>query len=102
MSAKSRVPNSSKKNIFTVDGYTSDTVDSLEGKNLLVDPLKIDGFAQQVAWLSKLTMPNEDITCKLDTGAEANVLPTQIGCQTTNPTNCYLTNSIWWFSHQPH
>ena len=75
MSAKSRVPNFSKKNVFTVGDYSSDT-DSLEGENLLVDPLQIDGLAQQVAWLSKLTMPNGDITCKLDTGAEANVLPT--------------------------
>ena len=75
MSAKSRVPNFSKKNVFTVDDYSSDT-DSLEGENLLVDPLQIDGLAQQVAWLSKLTTPNGDITCKLDTGAEANVLPT--------------------------
>ena len=76
--------------MFTVDGYNSDT-DSLEGKNLLVDPLKIDGLAQQVGRLSKLTTPNGDITCKLDTGAEANVLPTTAVRPPLQPTKTRLT-----------
>ena len=75
---KPRVPNSTKRNVFTVDDQNSGTLVSEsqeEGENLLVDPLKIDGMVQHIAWMSKLLTPNGDITCKLDTGAEANVLP---------------------------
>lgn len=76
--AKPKVPNSNaKKNVFTVDGQNCDMSDSQEeGENLLVDPLRIDGLAQHTAWMSKLFTSNGDIMCKLDTGAEANVLPT--------------------------
>ena len=76
--ANRRVPNSTKKNVFTIDGQSPDTSDSdlqEEGENLLVDLLKIDGLAQHAAWMSKLLTSNGDIVCKLDTGAEANVLP---------------------------
>ena len=64
--------------MFTVDDQNSGTLVSEsqeEGENLLVDPLKIDGIVQHITWMSKLLTPNGDITCKLDTGAEANVLP---------------------------
>ena len=42
---------------------------------VIVDPLQIDSLVEHAAWLSKLTTPNGYITCKLDTGAEASVLP---------------------------
>ena len=76
ISPKPPMSNSHKKNVFTVDDHGSDTSASDDGDNLLVDPLQIDGLAEHAAWLSKLTTPNGYITCKLDTGAEASVLPT--------------------------
>ena len=43
--------------------------------SLLIDPLSIDGLTQHSPWLSTVTTTNGNITCKLDTGAEASVLP---------------------------
>jgi len=36
-----KMPNSHKKNVFTLDGENSDMSDSQEGGGLLVDPLKL-------------------------------------------------------------
>ena len=76
--AKSKLPSSRNKNVFTVDGHASDSDSSVshDSNNLFIDPLKIDGLGEHAAWLSTITTPNGNIICKLDTGAEASVLPT--------------------------
>ena len=79
IAVKPKVPNSSaKKTVFTVDGENSDMSDSQESKNLLIDPLRIDRLAHHKAWMSRLLTPYGDIMYKLDTGAEANVLPVTV------------------------
>ena len=59
-------------------GENSDMSDSQESKNLLIDPLRIDRLAHHKAWMSRLLTPYGDIMYKLDTGAEANVLPVTV------------------------
>ena len=78
---KTSVPKSttqSKKRILAVTDYSSpihSDASSESESSLLIDPLSIDGLTQQSAWLSTVTTTNGNITCKLDMGAEASVLP---------------------------
>ena len=42
---------------------------------LLIDPLRVDDVTEHSAWLFTVTTTNGNVTCKLDTGAEASILP---------------------------
>jgi len=44
---------------------------------LYMDPLQINGLAGQ-SWLSTISTSSSDMTFKLDTGAEASVIPTKL------------------------
>ena len=68
---KSQVPHSKK--VFTFEDPQLHTSDN--DSNLLIDPIRIDGLMKPSAWLSTLCTPQGNITLKLDTGAEANILP---------------------------
>ena len=78
---KTSVPKSttqSKKRILAVTDYSSQIhsdASSESESSLLIDPLSIDGLTQHSAWLSTVTTTNGNIMCKLDTGAEASILP---------------------------
>ena len=68
---KSQVPQSKK--VFTLEDPELHASDS--DSNLLIDPIRIDGLMKPSAWLSTFCTPLGNITLKLDTGAEANILP---------------------------
>ena len=62
-------------------------------------PLKIDGIEKPTVWLSTVETQGRNITFKLDTGAEANVIPIEVFNQLTNrpkvqPTKTKLTAYI--------
>ena len=61
------------KRVFTLEDSESLSTDN-ESK-LLIDPIRIDGLTKPSAWLSTLSTLQGNITLKLDTGAEANILP---------------------------
>ena len=61
------------KKVFTLEDSESLSTDS--ESNLLIDPIRIDGLTNPSAWLSTLSTLQGNITLKLDTGAEANILP---------------------------
>ena len=89
---KSQVAHS--KNVFTLED--SELHSSDNESNLLIDPIRIDGLTKPSAWLSTLSTPQGNITLKLDTGAEANILPTAtynkfIIKPPLQPTNVKLT-----------
>ena len=59
-------------------------------------PLRIDGIEKPTVWLSTVETKGGNITFKLDTGAEANVIPIEVFNQLTNrpkvhPTKTKLT-----------
>ena len=61
------------KKVFTLEDSESLSTDN--ESNLLIDPIRIDGLTKPSAWLSTLSTWQGNITLKLDTGAEANILP---------------------------
>ena len=61
------------KKVFTLEDSESLSTDN--ESNLLIDPIRIDGLTKPSAWLSTLSTLQGNITLKLDTGAEANILP---------------------------
>ena len=66
-----------KENLAVTD-YSSPTHSDTSSENestLLIDPLRVDGVTEHSAWLSTVTTTNGNVTCKLDTGAEASILP---------------------------
>ena len=93
------LPQEPKKRIHTVAGHSSPARSDASSDNestLLFDPLKVHDLTQHSAWLSTLTTTNGNITCKLDTGAEASVLPTSVYNQLPikpqlKPTNINLS-----------
>ena len=67
-----------------------------ESYTLGMYPLKINGIEKQTAWLSTVKTQSGKVTFKLDTGAEANVIPIEVFNQLTNtpqvqPTKTKLT-----------
>ena len=67
-----------------------------ESYTLGMYPLKINGIEKQTAWLSTVRTQSGKVTFKLDTGAEANVIPIEVFNQLTNtpqvqPTKTKLT-----------
>ena len=59
-------------------------------------PLRIDGIEKPTVWLSTVETQGGNITFKLDTEAEANVIPIEVFNQLTNrpevqPTKTKLT-----------
>ena len=77
-SALNPLPQEPKKRIHTVEGHSSPPHSDISSENestLLIDPLKVHDLTQHSAWLSTVATTNGNITCKLDTGAEASVLP---------------------------
>ena len=72
------LPLDAKKKVFFVTDQNSPTHSDTSSENettLLIDPLKVHDLVQHSPWLSRLVTTLGNITCKLDTGAEANVLP---------------------------
>jgi len=65
----------SKKKIHVVDDQESD--ESENEPTLYMDPLQINGLAEE-SWLSTISTSSGDMTFKLDTGAEASVIPTKL------------------------
>ena len=66
------------KKVFVVTDQNSPTHSDASSENettLLIDPLEVHDLVQHSPWLSTLVTTLGNITCKLDTGAEANVLP---------------------------
>ena len=61
------------KKVFTLEDSESLATDN--ESNLLIDPIRIDGLTKPSAWLSTLSTLQGNITLKLDTGAEVNILP---------------------------
>ena len=61
------------KKVFTLEDSESLSTDN--ESNLLIDPIRINGLTKPSAWLSTLSTLQGNITLKLDTGAEANILP---------------------------
>ena len=53
----------------------SESLSTKNESNLLIDPIRIDGLTKPSAWLSTLSTLQGNIILKLDTGAEANILP---------------------------
>lgn len=51
---------------------------------LFIDPLRIEGITKQSAWLPTVTTECGNVTFKLDTGAEASVMPAQVFGQLLN------------------
>ena len=51
---------------------------------LYIEPLRIEGLEKQSAWLSTVNTECGKVTFKLDTGAEASVIPTQVFNQLLN------------------
>ena len=51
---------------------------------LYIEPLRIEGLEKQSAWLSAVNTECGKVTFKLDTGAEASVIPTQVFNQLLN------------------
>ena len=49
-----------------------------------MDPLRIDGIEKPMQWLSTVKTQSGKFTFKLDTGAEANVIPVEVLNQLTN------------------
>ena len=67
-----------KKKVFTATDHSLPTHLDASSENettLLIDPLEVYDLVQHSPWLSTLGTTLGNITCKLDTGAEANVLP---------------------------
>ena len=60
------------KQVSTVEDFELNTSDS--ECTLVIDPIRIDGLKKPSAWISTIATPQGDITLKLDTGAEANIL----------------------------
>ena len=61
-----------------VKGHSSPAHSDISSENestLLIDPLKVHDLTHHSAWLSTVATTNGNITCKLDTDAEASVLP---------------------------
>ena len=68
-----------------IEESESESETSDEGStSLFIDPLRIEGIAKQSAWLSTVTTGCGNVTFKLDTGAEASVIPAQIFGQLLN------------------
>ena len=87
-----KVQQQTKKKIHVVDDFN---YDSDNESTLSLDPLQIDGLAEQ-SWFSTISTSNGDMTFKLDTGAEANVIPTRLYKKmkvkpVLKPTNVRLT-----------
>ena len=73
------------------ESYSSD-----DNYTLGMDPLRIDGLEKPMQWLSTVKTQSGKVTFKLDTGAEANVIPVEVFNQLTNtptvqPTKTKLT-----------
>ena len=72
------LPLDAKKKVFVVTDQNPPTHSDASSENettLLIDPLEVHDLVQHSPWLSTLVTTLDNITCKLDTGAEANVLP---------------------------
>ena len=54
-------------------------------------PLRIDGIEKLTVWISTVETQGGNITFKLDTGAEPNVIPIEIFNQLTNRPNVQPT-----------
>ena len=67
------IPATHRKQVFTVEELEINMSDS--ECILVTDPIRIDGLEKPSAWISTIATPQGDITLKLDTGAEANILP---------------------------
>ena len=81
-----------------------ESLSSNESYTLGMYPLRIDGIEKPTVWLSKVETKGGNITLKLDTGAEANVIPIEVFNQLTNRPKVHPTkdkaNSLWWDSNQ--
>ena len=79
------------------ESYSSD-----DNYTLGMDPLRIDGIEKPMQWLSTVETQSGKVTFKLDTGAEANVIPFEVFNQLTTYQNSNSTthqdkvDSIWW------
>ena len=60
------------------ESYSSD-----DDYTLGMDPLRVDGIEKPIQWLSTVKTQSGKITFKLDTGAEANVIPVEVFNQLT-------------------
>ena len=76
----------------TIEESKSESETSNEGStSLFIDPLRIEGITKQSAWLSTVTTECGNVTFKLDTGAEASVIPVQIFGQLLNTPELKVT-----------
>lgn len=80
-----------KKRVHVVDDLDSES----DTESLSLDPIQIDGLAEQ-SWFSTISTSGGDVTFKLDTGAEASVIPTRVYKNMSSkpvlkPTNVHLT-----------
>ena len=82
------------KKVFTLE--VSESLSTGNESNLLIDPIRIEGLTKPSVWLSKMLTLQGNITLKLDTGVEANILPIST-CNkfplkpNLHPTNTKLT-----------
>ena len=102
--AKSRQRHSKKLHaVEEADQQTEsdqESYSSNESYTLGMYPLRIDGIEKPTAWLSTVETQGGNIAFKLDTGAEANVIPIEVFNQLTNRPKVQPTNSLWWDNNQ--
>ena len=99
VTTKGRQKYSKKLHVVETDQETEsdqESQNSDESYTLGMYPLKINGIEKQTAWLSTVKTQSGKVTFKLDTGAEANVIPIEVFNQLTNtpqvqPTKTKLT-----------
>jgi len=77
---------SSHKTSRKVDAFeeTEMTFSDESATTLFIDLLKIEGIEKPSAWLSTFNTECGNVTFKLDTGAEASVIPSQVFNQLSN------------------
>ena len=63
---------------------THSQIQNDDNYTLGMDPLRIDGLEKPMQWLSTVKTQSGKVTFKLDTGAEANVIPVEVFNQLTN------------------
>ena len=63
-----------------VDAVNDDSEsNSLDSENAFsLDPLQVDSLADRASWYSTISTDKGDVTFKLDSGAEASVIPAKV------------------------
>jgi len=54
------------------------TLSSEDSQDLFMDPIQVDGLHKSQSWFSNINTNGGQLYCKLDTGAEVNVLPAKL------------------------